>query len=73
MSVLFITLPIALLLGAIGLYACIRCIKTGQYDDLDTPALRILQDDQRLRPQDENRAVSQSDNAFGDRAEQKML
>jgi len=47
MSVLFVTLPIALLLGAVGLFACIRCIKTGQYDDLDTQAMRILQDDQR--------------------------
>ncbi len=50
MSVLFVTLPIALLLGAIGLLACIRCIKTGQYDDLETPALRILQEDQRVIP-----------------------
>ncbi len=47
MSVLFVTLPIALLLGAVGLFACIRCIKTGQYDDLDTQGMRILQDDQR--------------------------
>jgi cbb3-type cytochrome oxidase maturation protein len=45
MSVLFLTLPIALMLGALGLYACIRCIKTGQYDDLDTQAMRILQDE----------------------------
>ncbi len=46
MSVLFVTLPIALLLGALGLFACIRCIKTGQYDDLESPSLRILQEDQ---------------------------
>jgi cbb3-type cytochrome oxidase maturation protein len=45
MSVLYITLPIALLMGAIGLYACVRCISAGQYDDLESPALRILQDD----------------------------
>lgn len=47
MSVLFLTLPLALLLGAFGLLACIRCIKTGQYDDLDTQGMRILQEDQR--------------------------
>ncbi|MDZ4852323.1 MAG: cbb3-type cytochrome oxidase assembly protein CcoS [Pirellulaceae bacterium] len=46
MSVLYVTLPIALALGALGLFACIRCIQTGQYDDLDTDAFRILQDDQ---------------------------
>jgi len=45
MSVLYITLPIALVMGAVGLYACVRCIASGQYDDLESPALRILQDD----------------------------
>ncbi len=50
MSVLFVTLPIALMLGALGLYACIRCIKTGQYDDLDTQAMRILQDEVPATP-----------------------
>ena len=45
MSVLYIALPIALLLGAGGLIACIYCIRGGQYDDLDTPAVRILIDD----------------------------
>jgi cbb3-type cytochrome oxidase maturation protein len=46
MSVLYIALPIALLLGAAGLWACIATIRGGQYDDLDTPPLRMLMDDQ---------------------------
>jgi len=46
MSVLFIALPIALLLGGGGMWACIVCIRAGQYDDLDTPAVRMLIDDQ---------------------------
>ena len=45
MSVLYIALPIALLLGGGGLLACIYCIRDGQYDDLDTPAIRILVDE----------------------------
>jgi len=45
MSVLYVTLPLALLLGAIGLFACVRCIASGQYDDLESPALRMLHDD----------------------------
>jgi len=45
MSVLYVTLPVALLLGALGLYACVRCIASGQYDDLESPALRMLHDD----------------------------
>ncbi|MEO1526768.1 MAG: cbb3-type cytochrome oxidase assembly protein CcoS [Planctomycetota bacterium] len=46
MSVLYIALPIALLLGFSSLVACIGCLKTGQFDDLDAPAFRILVDEQ---------------------------
>lgn len=45
MSVLYVALPIALLLGGSALAACIYCIRGGQYDDLDTPAIRILTED----------------------------
>ncbi|WDQ19042.1 cbb3-type cytochrome oxidase assembly protein CcoS [Rhodopirellula sp. P2] len=45
MSVLFIALPLALLLGAGGMFACIMCIRGGQYDDLESPAVRILIDE----------------------------
>ncbi|TWU02448.1 cbb3-type cytochrome oxidase assembly protein CcoS [Stieleria varia] len=45
MSVLYIALPIALLLGSAGLMACLYCIRDGQYDDMDTPSIRMLIDD----------------------------
>lgn len=45
MSVLFIALPVAILLGALGMLACVLCIRSGQYDDLDAPPVRILLDD----------------------------
>ena len=45
MSVLLYLIPIALLLGGIGLYAFIWSLKSGQYDDLDGAAHRILLDD----------------------------
>jgi cbb3-type cytochrome oxidase maturation protein len=48
MSVLYVALPVALLLGGSALVACLMCIKTGQYDDLDTPATRILNDENKL-------------------------
>jgi cbb3-type cytochrome oxidase maturation protein len=37
--------PMALLLGLIGLGAFLWSLKSGQYDDLDGAALRILPDD----------------------------
>ncbi|OYP38200.1 cbb3-type cytochrome oxidase assembly protein CcoS [Rhodopirellula sp. MGV] len=48
MSVLFIALPIALMLGGAGLAACLYCIRDGQYDDLETPSVRILVDERRV-------------------------
>jgi cbb3-type cytochrome oxidase maturation protein len=45
MSVIYVALPIALLLGAAGMFACIRCIRDGQYEDLESPPIRILIDD----------------------------
>ena len=45
MSVLYIALPIALLLGGTALVACVLCIRSGQFDDLDTPPVRILIDE----------------------------
>ncbi|MCA9140319.1 MAG: cbb3-type cytochrome oxidase assembly protein CcoS [Planctomycetales bacterium] len=48
MSVLYIALPIALLLGGGGLIACLYCIRDGQYDDLDSPAVRVLVEEHRV-------------------------
>ncbi len=45
MSVLIYLIPIALFLGLLGLLAFIWSLKTGQYDDLDGDARRILFDD----------------------------
>ena len=46
MTVLFIVLPLAILMAAIFLTAFILCVRRGQYDDLDTPPLRMLFDDE---------------------------
>ena len=45
MNVLLYLIPMALLLGFIGLVAFIWSLKSGQYDDLDGAAVRILPDD----------------------------
>lgn len=45
MNILLILIPVALLLGGIGLAAFIWSIRNGQYDDLDGAARRILIDD----------------------------
>jgi cbb3-type cytochrome oxidase maturation protein len=45
MSVLLYLVPAALGLGLIGLAAFLWSLRSGQYDDLDGAALRILGDD----------------------------
>ncbi len=45
MTGLLLLIPAALLLGAIGLAAFIWALRSGQFDDLDGAALRILNDD----------------------------
>ncbi|MDI4665358.1 cbb3-type cytochrome oxidase assembly protein CcoS [Xanthobacter autotrophicus] len=45
MNVLVYLLPLALLLGLSGLFAFLWSLKSGQYDDLDGAAVRVLSDD----------------------------
>ncbi|NUQ67498.1 MAG: cbb3-type cytochrome oxidase assembly protein CcoS [Phycisphaerales bacterium] len=45
MSVLYLMVPMALVLGIGAVIAFIWASKTGQYDDVDSPAHRMLHDD----------------------------
>lgn len=45
MSILIYLMPIALILGCVGLGAFIWSMKSNQYDDMDGAANRILLDD----------------------------
>jgi cbb3-type cytochrome oxidase maturation protein len=44
MSILYIALPVALVLVASSVAAFWWALRRGQFDDLDTPAVRILHD-----------------------------
>jgi cbb3-type cytochrome oxidase maturation protein len=46
MSYLIFLVPIALLMGLIGLAAFLWSLRSGQYEDLDGAAERILIDDE---------------------------
>jgi len=45
MNVLVYLVPMALLLGLTGLAAFLWSLRSGQYDDLEGAALRMLEDD----------------------------
>jgi cbb3-type cytochrome oxidase maturation protein len=46
MSVVYVLLPVATLMAAAGVAAFIWAVRRGQFDDLDTPAMRILHEDE---------------------------
>jgi cbb3-type cytochrome oxidase maturation protein len=51
MSVILIMIPAAILLAGLGVWAFIMAAKRGQFDDLDTPAIRAVFDDDDLTSQ----------------------
>ena len=45
MNVMFVLLPVALLFSAAALAVFILAARAGQFDDLETPGIRILHED----------------------------
>lgn len=45
MNIIFVLLPASLLLAGIAVIGYLWASRSGQFDDLDTPALRMLNDD----------------------------
>lgn len=56
MSIIFLILPVTLLLSAGAVVAFAWATRSGQFDDLETPGIRLLHED---RPE----AVAQPDDA----------
>lgn len=50
MSVMYIALPVTAMLAISAVWAFVRFAKRGEYDDLDTPPIRMLSDDVPLKP-----------------------
>lgn len=49
MTVLYVLIPLALLAAGTAVAGFLWATKTGQLDDLETPALRMLHDDSSVR------------------------
>jgi len=52
MDILYFLIPLGLVLLGLAVWAFFWAVGSGQFDDLDTPAVRILMDDDD-RPPDE--------------------
>jgi cbb3-type cytochrome oxidase maturation protein len=71
MSVVAIILPLALLVVAAAVAAYVWAARSGQFDDTDTPASRVLVDDVPARPvaaEPEPQAASRPGGVSGDSA-----
>ncbi|MCC6317893.1 MAG: cbb3-type cytochrome oxidase assembly protein CcoS [Gemmatimonadaceae bacterium] len=44
MTIIYVVLPLALLIVGVALWAYVWAARSGQFDDLDTPALRVVVD-----------------------------
>jgi cbb3-type cytochrome oxidase maturation protein len=49
MTILFALIPLAMALLALAVWAFFWAVRAGQFDDLETPALRILLDEEETR------------------------
>lgn len=54
MSILYVLIPLALLILGGAVWAFFWAVGSGQFDDLDTPAVRILMDDDKSPLEDDN-------------------
>lgn len=61
MSIIYLLIPLGLALLAVAVAAFFWAVRAGQFDDLETPAWRILLDDDRAPPRrtagDEDRST----------------
>jgi cbb3-type cytochrome oxidase maturation protein len=61
MSILYVLIPLALLLLGGAVWAFFWAVGSGQFDDLDTPAMRIVMDDDERPAIDQTRADPDKD------------
>ena len=49
MEILYLLIPLGLLVLGVAIWGFIWAVKTGQFDDMEGPAYRILMDDDDIR------------------------
>ena len=61
MKILFLLIPLSLVLLGIAVWAFFWAVGNGQFDDLDSPAYRILMDDDEGVPESDQRPSADND------------
>ncbi|MBI5504998.1 MAG: cbb3-type cytochrome oxidase assembly protein CcoS [Deltaproteobacteria bacterium] len=58
MSSIFLLIPLAIGMLALAAYVFVWAVRNGQFEDLDSPASRILFDDEALHPSSRRERVA---------------
>lgn len=70
MDIIYLLIPIAIVLIGFGTWAFFWSVNTGQFDDLESPAHRILyDDDEEMIPEDARVQPAKSDSDIDDGAQ----
>jgi cbb3-type cytochrome oxidase maturation protein len=59
LNIIYALIPLGLILLLAAVAAFFWAVRSGQFDDLESPAWRILLDDDRAPPKDDNSADHQ--------------
>ncbi len=65
MNVLFLLIPVSLILLVLAVAVFFWAVRSGQFDDLETPAYRILMDTDETRRRERDRVRNDSDTTLG--------
>ena len=61
MDILYLLIPLSLVFVAVIAYVFLWAVKSGQFEDMEGPAHRILMDDEPASPADKPAAQEKSD------------
>ena len=62
MNILLLLIPLSLVLIGVAVWIFVWAVRRGQFEDLDTPAIDILRDDEHETPRRDVRADGDDDN-----------
>jgi len=68
MDILFLLIPLSLALVALIVWALLWAVRTGQFEDMEGPAHRILMDDDAPRVRSEDESAGERDGPTPPRA-----
>lgn len=66
MNILYLLIPLGLVLLTCAVAAFFWAVRSGQFDDLESPAMSVIMDDDS-KPAPENRRKSKVKSAFDDK------